>query len=116
MPSIEEQYKELQKQNKIRVICNKEEAKISKDLKVSVQYTCGHTEELPLLQLLQPQNYQELLLGDTTFQLKLKCNSHCHNHARLLKLKPFKNEKDFKEIYDIDHGRLGYADMTIKIV
>jgi len=116
MPSIEEQYKELQKQNKIRVTCNKEEAKISKDLKVTVQYTCGHTEELQLLQLLQPQNYKELLLGDTTFQLTLKCNSHCHNLARLLKLKPFKNEKDFQTIYDIEHGRLGTADMTIKIV
>jgi len=117
MPSIEEKFKELQKQNKIRVICNKQEAKISDDLKVTIEYTCGHSEQLPLLQLLpQPQNYRELLFRDTTFQRMLKCNTHCHNHLRLLKLKPFKNEKDLQTIYNLEHGRLGYADVSIKIV
>jgi len=115
--SLEEKYKELQKQNKIRVICNKEEAEVDEELNVTITYTCGETEKTPLLKILNyPDDYEALLHKDTIFQKTLRCKHHCTHKLKLLKLKPLKSEDNHRQIWNLEHGRAGTADLTIRLV
>lgn len=112
-----EQFKKLVRENRIRVLCNNKEAKINDNLKVQIEFSCGNKQQVPFFTLLpKPENYEQLLHGDTVFQTRLRCNEHCHNKLRMLKLKPFKKDEDFQQIWNIEHGRVGYADITVKIV
>jgi hypothetical protein len=117
MEKLEGKYRELQKQNKIRIVSNKTEGTIDEKLIVTIIYSCGHEEKIPLFSILEhPQDYETLLYGDTVFQKTLRCNTHCHRKLQLLKLKPLKNDKNLQEIWNLEHGRMGTADITIKVV
>lgn len=115
MNDLEEKYKELQKQNRILVGCNKKTLDVDGKLNVTIEYTCGNKEKVPFLKLLAPRDYYALLFGDVIYQKRLTCGKHCRRSLRRKRLKPFKTDADLKEIWDIEHGRRGYANITIRL-
>lgn len=114
--NLKEEYQKLQKQNHIMLECNKKVLKIDKNLNVVIEYTCGNKEKTPFLGLLNyPLDYHALLFGDTIFQKRLNCRKHCKRTLRNTKLKPLKSKEDLKKIWNLEHGRRGHADLTIRL-
>jgi len=117
MNETEEKFRQLQKENRIRVECNKQTSKIDENLNVEIVYTCGHKEKQPFLKILEhTSDYEALSQGNILFQKQLKCNGHCDRRLTLLNLNPFKSRVDLQQINRLQHGNRGTAQLVIHVV